>query len=935
MQGFHPVRLRTIPFVALLILVAVFLPGSAAAQENDDCMMCHEDRDSAPFVRIETLKRSVHGEFDCIMCHADLDGAELPHDEDLARVDCGMCHDKRAADHARSLHGQAQARGDRSAPSCVTCHGSHDILSHLDPKSPTRFGNIPMLCGRCHHEGTEVSIQHDIPQDAILENYSLSIHGTGLFEKGLTVTAVCTSCHTSHLILPHTDRDSSIHRDNVGTTCEQCHSRIEQVHRKVIEGRLWKDEPNKIPICIDCHSPHKIRNVAYPAGMANQDCLKCHGNENLTMERDGKTVSLFVNIDTYATGKHAGTACAQCHTGVTVSKARACETLTSPVDCSICHAERVAEFNASTHGQYLALGDPDAPGCLDCHEKHATRDHRNPLSPTYPRNIPDLCGRCHREGQKAAVRIETDIDDIFGSYNMSIHGTGLINSGLVVTATCVSCHTAHSEMPPDNPLSSVYPDNVNKTCGACHHGIEEQFKGSVHWPANHDADFAKKLPTCEDCHSSHTISRTDTGDFQVMMMDQCGRCHVDEAETFFDTFHGKVSRLGASGAAACYDCHGTHNIMPPADPTSTLSRDNVVSTCGKCHEGSHRRFAGYLTHATHHDMKKYPYLFFAFWGMTALLVGTMTFAILHTLAWLLRLYLSRDQWVHHKPVPGEKMYRRFNYRQRMLHLTMLLSFFVLAATGMALKFSYMGWAQGFADFIGGFHTTGTLHRMAAVVLFVVFFLHLRQVNRHRKRNELTWLGLIFGKTSMLFNRKDLEDFIGSMKWFLGVGPRPRYGRYTYWEKFDYFAVFWGVFIIGSTGLLLWFPEFFTRILPGWSVNVATIIHSDEALLAVAFIFTVHFFNTHFRPDKFPMDPVIFTGRVALDELEHDKPEEYADLMASEDPEARIQDLRHDRPGYRPDPDRTDRLQHAVRVPVGPGDGGAYPTWPAPGRSHGA
>ncbi len=867
-----------LPRLVALAAVLLLLPAPVAAQENDDCMMCHEDPDSAPFVETGLLQESVHGEFECIMCHSDLDGAELPHEEDLDRVDCGICHDERMEDHSRSLHGLAQARGDRTAPTCVTCHGDHHILSHLDPKSPVRFENIPMLCGQCHHEGTEVSIRHDIPQDRILENYSQSIHGTGLFEKGLTVTAVCTSCHTSHLILPHTDPDSSIHRNQVGKTCEQCHARIEQVHRKVIEGRLWKEQPEKIPICVDCHSPHKIRKVVYTAGMANQDCIKCHGEPDLTMERDGETISLYVDIDTYATGKHAGTACAQCHTGVTVSKARSCETITEPVDCSICHAERVAEFNASTHGQYLAKGDPDAPHCLDCHKKHATEDRRNPVSPTYPRNVPDLCARCHQEGQKAAVRIETDIDDIVGSYEMSIHGTGLIDSGLVVTATCVSCHTAHSELPPDDPLSSVHPDNVNKTCGACHHGIEKAFESSIHAVQNHPVDFEKELPSCEDCHSSHTISRTDLGDFQVRMMDQCGRCHEVEAETFFDTFHGKVSRLGASGAAACYDCHGTHNILPPANPASTLSRRNVVQTCGECHEGSHRRFAGYLTHATHHDVKKYPYLFFAFWGMTALLVGTMTFAILHTLAWLLRLYLSRDQWKHHKPVKGEKMYRRFNYRQRMLHLTMMLSFFVLSVTGMALKFSYMGWAQWFAGAIGGFQTTGTLHRMAAIVLFAVFFLHLRQVNSHRRENKQSWLGMIFGKNSMMFNKKDLEDFIGSMKWFLGLGPRPRYGRFTYWEKFDYFAVFWGVFIIGSTGLLLWFPEFFTRLLPGWSVNVATIVHSDEALLAVAFIFTVHFFNTHFRPDKFPMDPVIFTGRVPIEEFKADKPEEYEELV---------------------------------------------------------
>ncbi len=122
--------------------------------------------------------------------------------------------------------------------------------------------------------------------------------------------------------------------------------------------------------------------------------------------------------------------------------------------------------------------------------------------------------------------------------------------------------------------------------------------------------------------------------------------------------------------------------------------------------------------------------------------------------------------------------------------------------------------------------------------------------------------------------------MASMKWFLGLGPRPRYGRYTYWEKFDYFAVLWGIVIIGTTGLILWFPEWFTLLVPGWFVNVATIIHSDEALLAVGFIFTIHFFNTHFRPDKFPMDPVIFTGRMTVEELRQDKPREYEELVAS-------------------------------------------------------
>jgi len=138
--------------------------------------------------------------------------------------------------------------------------------------------------------------------------------------------------------------------------------------------------------------------------------------------------------------------------------------------------------------------------------------------------------------------------------------------------------------------------------------------------------------------------------------------------------------------------------------------------------------------------------------------------------------------------------------------------------------------------------------------------------------------LIFGPHSMLFNKKDLKDFMGSMKWFLGKGERPKYDRWTYWEKFDYFAVFWGMFVIGSTGLILWFSEFFTNFMPGYMINVATIIHSDEALLATGFIFTVHFFNTHLRPEKFPMDVVIFTGRVPLAEFKIDRPGEYEDIM---------------------------------------------------------
>ncbi|MBI3982587.1 MAG: hypothetical protein HY337_06725 [Gemmatimonadetes bacterium] len=443
------------------------------------------------------------------------------------------------------------------------------------------------------------------------------------------------------------------------------------------------------------------------------------------------------------------------------------------------------------------------------------------------------------------------------------------------------------ELPASDSGSTVHPTNVAATCGTCHHGIEERFKASVHWSETARTDEGRELPTCKDCHTSHTIRRTDRADFRMEMMDQCGRCHTAESTTFFDTFHGKVSRLGDLGAAKCYDCHGTHDILPVTDAASTLSRRNIQNTCSQCHTGVNRRFVGYLTHATHHDPEKYPFLFWTFWGMTTLLVGTLTFASGHTGAWLWRLARTPQLRRPRAAAAAVRHYERFNAFERALHLVMLLSFFTLALTGMVLKFSYAGWAQGFAALVGGFSTTGFMHRVGAVTLIGVFLVHLWDVRRRKRASGLTWRRFVFSEHSLVFNWNDVGEFFRSVKWFFGSGARPRYGRYSYWEKFDYFAVFWGMLIIGSTGLLLWFPEFFTLVLPGWTVNVATILHSDEALLAVAFIFTVHFFNTHFRPDKFPMDPVIFTGRVTLEELERDKPREFEELVREGKLEGRL------------------------------------------------
>jgi cytochrome b subunit of formate dehydrogenase len=125
--------------------------------------------------------------------------------------------------------------------------------------------------------------------------------------------------------------------------------------------------------------------------------------------------------------------------------------------------------------------------------------------------------------------------------------------------------------------------------------------------------------------------------------------------------------------------------------------------------------------------------------------------------------------------------------------------------------------------------------------------------------------------------QDAYDMRANLKWFVAKGPQPKFDRFTYWEKFDYWAVFLGMFIIGGSGLMLWFPTFFSLFLPGWVLNIATLVHGEEALLAVGFIFTIHFFNGHLRPEKFPMDTVIFTGVVSEQEMKEERSIEYARL----------------------------------------------------------
>ncbi len=873
--------------IFLFLLVLCLLSPLIFSQSNEDCEACHSDRDLSMqkrgrtvslYVNFDRYARSGHKGLACSNCHQDVeeDFLHAEQEKQLEKVNCGICHEEADKAFYAGIHGKALKREAAYAPTCQECHGNHYILPPSDVNSRTYKMNIPVLCGKCHREGAPVARVYNIPEHDILSNYSQSIHGEGLFRSGLIVTATCNDCHGNHLVLPHTNSRSTVSSRNIAATCTQCHARIEQVHIKIIKGELWEQEPGAIPACNDCHRPHSIRKTDLVVRTTDRECLQCHEKEDVHKTVEGEQIFLTVQKEDIQNSIHRDIPCVKCHSDISPQLDRPCETA-NRIDCSNCHAQVSEDYFESGHGKAYFEKNPNTPYCTDCHGTHIVYSPRDERAQTYRSTIPQLCGNCHGKLDHPAT-LETAQGNVMVNYSSSVHGKALTEKGLLPVALCTDCHTSHFILNHEDERSSVHFRNLPATCAACHKGIYEEYVDSVHNIENPDTE--EKLPTCEDCHSAHQIKQHQGDQFMTEVTHQCGSCHEELSESYTDTLHGKAYTLGYLKAAKCSDCHGAHDSRDVNDPDSHVGFNRVVDTCQACHADANRQFTGYLSHATHHDRQKYPILFFTFWAMTSLLIGVFSFFGVHTLLWFPRSWkhLKVKRQAEHK----HKRYfiQRFTLEQRITHLFVILSFMGLALTGMMLKFANMPWAHFLANILGGVEAAGRIHRFSAIITFGYFAAHLYSLARIKKRTKVSLKQLITGKRSLWFNKKDFQDFWGSIKWFLGKGPRPKYPRWTYWEKFDYMAVFWGVGVIGMSGLILWFPEFFTIFLPGWLINVAMIIHSDEALLAVGFIFTVHFFNTHLRPESFPLDPVIFTGLVPLDEYKEDRPDEYEYLKES-------------------------------------------------------
>lgn len=642
---------------------------------------------------------------------------------------------------------------------------------------------------------------------------------------------------------------------------------------------------------------------ASPQTVPNEDCLDCHTDPKLTRKVRGQEMPLApIQTNLFQKSVHARLACVDCHSGI---KEAVHDNNPAPAQCTQCHKAESSHENAakqyaaSIHGVSRTIGASAAATCTDCHGKHDIVSVKDPSSPVFKLNLPNTCAKCHSNaGITAEYRMK--YPQVAAQYQDSIHGKALLKMGLVVAPSCNDCHGVHDIKRSVDRSSPIQHANIAKTCGKCHLGIENIYNESVHGQLLAKGD--QRGPVCTDCHSAHQIELSNGIHFKSLSDQRCGRCHEDRLAHYNETYHGKAMALGrpnvASDVAACYDCHGHHDVLPPSNPGSRLSEGKIVQTCQRCHPGANASFVQYVPHANPLDAAHYPAFHRTFVFMTVLLVGVFAFFGGHTFLWMSRsiyLYLHDSKTFREAKVNVEKddeWFTRFVPFERFLHFLMVTSFLLLVITGMPLKFYYTDWAKILFHLIGGAEVARSLHHLGALVTFSYFCLHIAKlVTTVWRKRSLLWdpigrrvrwssgFSILFGPDSMIPTWQDGRDFIAHNKWFFGKGPKPQFDRWTYWEKFDYFAVFWGVFAIGLSGLILWFPQFFTRFLPGWIINIAVIVHSDEALLAAGFIFTVHFFNTHFRLEKLPMDTVIFSGRISKTEMLHERKRWYDRLVA--------------------------------------------------------
>jgi formate dehydrogenase gamma subunit len=676
---------------------------------------------------------------------------------------------------------------------------------------------------------------------------------------------------------------------------------------------------------------------AAPAG--NDDCLTCHSQPDLPRSGPARGGSLRVDARTLAASPHASLSCASCHTGASeiphpsrLPKVRcvACHADAAgavaasvhggarggrrpadagescaachgthdikpaarmgPEACAACHAPVVRAYEASVHGVALAQGDIDASRCRDCHgPAHGARSHLDPEALVSRGRLAETCARCHAD-QELTTRRKITIPAAYTLYKESVHG----RSSDPGAATCNDCHESHDLRRANDPTSSIHKANIPATCGRCHAQAASDYRESVHGTAL--ARGVTRSPVCTDCHGEHRIRGPREAGSPVAsagVTATCSHCHeatgiretyglpAGRLSSYQDSFHGLAARGGSPAVANCASCHEYHRILPSSDPRSAVAPGNLPATCGKCHPGAGERFASGAVHEAMANPSR-PLLYWVRIVYLLLIAGTIGGMALHNgldfvgkMRRRLREHLGTV--TRHAATAG-RLYLRMTLSERIQHAALAASFFTLVYTGFALKFPE-GWPFAWlARLEGGHAWRSNIHRAAAVVMTATALVHVIYLFSRRGRDMLA---------AMLPRPTDARDAAANMLHLAGLRKEPpKFERFGYIEKAEYWALVWGTVVMTVTGFALWFENQALQWLDKWVLDLATIVHYYEAWLAFLAIMVWHVYQTVLNPDVYPMNWTWITGKIPDELLRHEHGAEWERLRAEEEEAAR-------------------------------------------------
>lgn len=520
---------------------------------------------------------------------------------------------------------------------------------------------------------------------------------------------------------------------------------------------------------------------------------------------------------------------------------------------------KAARFGALLALLCLAPGAARPQQCADCHDA-AQKMGGKPHSTVE-------CSTCHSGHEEyphpaESPKITCDIchDAVAGQFALGVHGQERA-AGNEAAPECSVCHGAAHDV--DYPGTTPFRRATIGTCGMCHSEEAEKFQASVHGHAI--AAGNREAPTCTTCHGEHAIahpSEPTAATNSNHVRETCAQCHGDVALmgklglptdrilSFDASFHGLAMRSGSQTVANCGSCHGIHDILPSADPKSMVHDDNLPQTCGSCHPGAGARFAIGPVHVVEGageapiaDLIRDIYLV-----LIPLVLGLMA---LHNIGdWVRKTRLrlgAATAWVAAR---GEL---RMFPLERVQHALLAVSFILLTWTGFALKFPDGFWAYPLVMWESSWPVRGTLHRIAAGVMIGVAAMHLVTLIAS-PRLRAHW-------RELLPLRRDIREGIDRFLYNLGLRKTaPRVSPHSYVEKAEYWAVAWGTVIMTASGIILWANNFFLAWLPKAAMDIATVVHYYEAILAAAAIVVWHFYSVIFDPDVYPMNLAWLTGQ---------------------------------------------------------------------------